>query len=174
MVRVQAEPAPPGQVFDHWEGDVEVLEDASAPTTWLTVPETDVTVIATYKEGMAEHAVTRFVLVNAETDQPIAEFDPLKDGTVINLRKLPTRELNIRAVTSPEVTGSVRFALDGNESYRVEDTAPYALAGDHLGDYSAWTPAIGKHTLTATPYTEQGAAGEAGTPLRIVFEVVAK
>jgi hypothetical protein len=174
LVRVVADPPEPGQVFDHWEGDVEVLEDPASPRAWVTIPEKSVMLIAAYKEGRAEHAVTHFVLIDAETDQPIAEFDPLKDGAIINLRKLPTRELNIRAVTKPEVTGSVRFRLDGNDSYRIENTAPYALGGDNLGDYSPWTPAVGKHTVTATPYTEQGAVGEAGTPLTIAFEVVAE
>ncbi|MHC4504471.1 MAG: InlB B-repeat-containing protein, partial [Planctomycetota bacterium] len=39
-------------------------------------------------------------------------------------------------------------------------------------DYGPWTPAVGPHTLTATPYTGSGAGGTAGTPLVVSFTVV--
>jgi len=34
-----------------------------------------------------------------------------------------------------------------------------ALRRPHAGDGSGWTPAAGAHTLTATPYSGQGATG---------------
>jgi hypothetical protein len=112
--------------------------------------------------------VTALTLMNANTDQPILT---MTNGMTITLANLATRNLNIRAVTSPSLVGSVRFALDGSANYRTETLAPYALAGDDSGDYRAWTPIVGSHTLKATPYSGTNATGTAGTPLTINFTV---
>lgn len=116
-------------------------------------------------------AVTSFTLINARTDAPITTFNPLTNGAVLDLSALPTYKLNIRA----NVTGTVQsvyFQLSGPESYhRIENSPPYALKGDDDGDYNQWVPAPGTYTLTATPYTENGAEGVAGTPLTITFTV---
>ncbi len=117
----------------------------------------------------AAQAVTSFTLVNADSD---ADIGPLNDGDTLNLATLPTRNLNVRANTSPATVGSVRFGLDGIPNYKTENVAPYALAGDNGGNYNPWTPAVGQHTLTATPYTEGGAGGTAGTALTVGFTVV--
>ncbi len=117
-------------------------------------------------------AVTGFTLIDADTDQPVAGFDPLPDGAVLNLATLPSRNLNVRANTSPSPVGSVRFALDGNANYRTESAVPYALAGDAAGDYAAWTPGLGAHSLAATPYDQAGGAGTAGTASTVDFTVV--
>jgi hypothetical protein len=116
-----------------------------------------------------DQSVTAFILVNADTD---LDLGPLTSGATLNLATLPTRNLNVRAVTNPGLVGSVRFGLDGNSDYRTESTAPYALAGDTNGDYAPWTPAVGAHTLTATPYTGSGATGTAGTGLTVAFSVI--
>jgi hypothetical protein len=96
----------------------------------------------------------------------------LTNGTTINLAALPTRNLNVRANTPPATVGSVNFGLDGDPSVQVENTAPYALAGDMSGDYNPWTPGLGSHSLTATPYSSSGAGGTAGTSLSITFTVI--
>jgi hypothetical protein len=120
-------------------------------------------------------SVTSLTLINADTDQPIAGYDPLPNNATLNLADLPTRNLNLRANTNPTVVGSVRFNYDGNASYRIETQAPYAIGSDALvnnvPDYNAWTPAVGNHTLTVTPYTQGGAAGTAGTALTLAFTV---
>ena len=117
-------------------------------------------------------AVRSFTLINADTDRPIATFNPLKDGATLNLATLPTRDLNIRANTSSARIGSVKFGYDGNPNTEIENSAPYALAGDDQGDYRAWTPTVGTHTLTATPYRLSDAHGIAGKPLTITFTVI--
>ena len=122
-------------------------------------------------------AVVSFTLINADTEQPIAGHDPIKEGAVLNLSKLPTRNLNVRANVTPRKVGSVRFSLDGVESPKVENgtTGPvYSLAGDMNGKYNAWVPAPGAHTVTATPYPEPDAKGPPGTALSVTFRVVAK
>jgi CubicO group peptidase (beta-lactamase class C family) len=112
--------------------------------------------------------VVSLTLMDADSDQPLLTMTA---GMTITMADLPTRNLNVRAETSPSLVGSVRFALDGNSTYRTETAAPYALAGDDSGDYRPWTPTAGSHTITATPYTGSGATGTRGTPLTISFTV---
>ena len=45
----------------------------------------------------------------------------------------------------------MEFHLDGRRT-RLEKSAPFALAGDSDGDYRAWTPSVGAHTVAATAY----------------------
>jgi hypothetical protein len=127
-------------------------------------------IIAVAASGAAD-AVTSLTLINANTNQPIAAFDPLEDGAVLDLSTLPTRDLNIRANTSPATVGSVRFEFDGDVNFQIENVSPYALRGDTGGDYNAWTPGVGSHTVTATPYSGSGASGTAGASLTTEFTV---
>jgi len=113
-------------------------------------------------------AVTGFTLVDSATG---ADVTVLTDGTTLDLGMLPTRHLNIRANVDGEVE-SVLFSLDGVDNVAADDDAPYALAGDDAGVYRPWTPSPGSHTLAATPYSEDGAAGAAGAPHEIHFTVI--
>ncbi|GAB3011779.1 choice-of-anchor Q domain-containing protein [Spirosoma pulveris] len=114
--------------------------------------------------------VTQFWLINADTDQPIRE---LTQGAVVNLASLPTRHINIQAVTEPATTGSVVFALSGQQTNQNTETVmPYALFSDNQGDYQSWTPAAGSYSLTATPYAGAGGTGAIGTPLTVSFSVL--
>jgi hypothetical protein len=115
-------------------------------------------------------AVVSFTLMDADSDQPL--LDPMNSGSTINLGTLPTRNLNVRANVSGSPIASVRFSYDGNSSTRIENAAPYALAGDTNGDFGPWTPSAGSHSLSATPYSSSGATGTAGTPLTITFTVI--
>ena len=119
-------------------------------------------------EALSVEALT---LYNADTDESIR---PLTEGDTLDLSTLPTKNLSIVARTSPQTVGSVAFTLDGASF--VDDTSPYAVAGSDDGsgngaDYTAWTPTLGSHTLTVTPFSEPGANGEAGTPLTLAFSV---
>lgn|GEM_PF-2998581 len=113
-------------------------------------------------------SVTSLTLVNADTNQDLMN---LTSGTTLNLGQLPTTNLNVRANVSGAVE-SVRFSLDAASNYRTESSAPYALAGDNAGDYGAWTPSLGNHTLVATPYDRDSAWGTAGPALAVTFSVV--
>ena len=125
-------------------------------------------------------AVLSFTLINADTDEPIPGFDPVPDGAVIRLSRLPTRRLNLRANTTPDRVGCVQFALDGNPSFNVEREPPYALVtgAGPPGDFSAWTPPVGGRVVTATPWTgppapgKRAGTGEPGQALTIRFDVV--
>jgi len=117
--------------------------------------------------------VTGFTLINADTNQPVAGFDPIAHGAKINLAKLPTRKLNIRANTKPAEVGSIRFVLAGRGG-RVEGDAPYSMAGDDKGNYKPWTPRPGAYRLTAKPYSQANARGKAGKSLTITFWIIDK
>ena len=111
--------------------------------------------------------VTSFTLIDSASD---SDLQLLQDGDVVDLGVVGS-SLNIRANTTGQI-GSVRFGLDGNPDYSIENVAPYALAGDVSGNYNSWTPSLGDHTLTATPYSGADATGTAGTVLTVGFRVV--
>jgi hypothetical protein len=99
--------------------------------------------------------VTSLVLYNADTNKPI---QTLTNGATIDYAKTGTKNLSIVANVGGN-TRSVIFALDGNSSFHSEGISPYCIAGDQNGCVSSWTPSMGKHTVTATPYASNGAAG---------------
>ena len=96
---------------------------------------------APQEESLITQATATLTLINADTDSPITGFDPIPNGAVLNLQTLPTQNLNVRANVGS--VGSVRFALDGDNNYRTENNAPYALEGNSGSDYFAWTPSLG-------------------------------
>jgi hypothetical protein len=116
-------------------------------------------------------AVASLTLINAATESPLGAFDPLVDGATVDLAVVGS-QLNVRANTDPAVVGSVRFGLDGNASFSVRNTAPYALAGYTGGDYLAWTPSVGDHTITVTPFSGANATGIAGVPFVVTIHVI--
>ncbi len=117
-------------------------------------------------------SVTSFTLMNADTDQPIAGFNPIAEGAVIDYTKIGTTHINIRANTST-ATASVKFGYDTNPSYRIETEAPYSIAadGNSGADYYSWTPALGAHSIIATPYSAEGATGSVGPTKTLNFTI---
>ena len=114
------------------------------------------------------YEVISLTLVNAKTDKDIRT---LRNGDIINLVEVGA-SLSIRANTNPSVVGSVRFDYDGNKSYRTKNRTPYAISGARNGDYRSWTPSLGSHTLTATPYPRSNARGTPGIPHSVSLTVV--
>jgi hypothetical protein len=114
-------------------------------------------------------SVTGFRLVNADTDQTLYWLGTGSASNYINYATLPTQRLNVEATTTGTV-GSVVFKLDGNV-FRIENAAPYALAGNNGPDYYPWTPGLGGHNLTATAYPQPNGEGSAGNTLLSYFFV---
>ncbi len=110
-------------------------------------------------------SVYSFMLVSAETN---SDWWQIKNNDVIYLDNAPPR-FTIRAAVSPKVT-SVKFTLNGRR-VRIENQAPYALAGDRNGNYHPLKLEPGHYTLTATPYSQPNGKGEKGQELTIRFEV---
>jgi len=130
-----------------------------------------VTVTQSAKAARAGLGVSALALINADTDRPINGYNALADGVTLDFSVLKTKNLNIAAVTSPATVGSVAFTLDGKR-VRVQNSAPYTLGGDDGSDYYAWTPSLGTHTLTVTPYSRRNLAGSAGSSRTITFKVI--
>ena len=145
--------------------------DGGAASHTVTTPAAAKSYTASFH--VKTQAVTSLTLINAETGEPVAGFDPIPDGATLDLSALPTRRLSVRADTSPSRVGSVRFTLDG-KSFRLENNAPYALAGNRGSTYYPWTPSLGSHTLSVTPYSASGGKGTAGTAKTVAFRVTAK
>ncbi|MFD3003486.1 PQQ-dependent sugar dehydrogenase [Pontibacter toksunensis] len=138
----------------------------------ITVPDVNTTYTASYSPDRSQE-LSGFTLMNADTDQPIAGYDPIATGATLNLADLPTQNLNIRANTTPANVGSVRFSFDGTENYRTESFSPYCIGGDQgNADYLPWALHEGSHTLTGTPFSGAGATGTVGTAKTITFTVV--
>jgi hypothetical protein len=114
--------------------------------------------------------VLGFELVDVNTG---ADLRGLADGDTINLNGgTGGGPVNLRAVVDPTVVGSVEFAVDGH-TVRVEESAPYAIAGNdpNTGKYFVWTIAAGTHAIKATPYSARHAAGVAGGALQQTFQI---
>jgi len=94
---------------------------------------------------------------------------PLQEGSVINLNSIG--KFNIKADLCTDPVGSVKFILNGN-IYNIDNTTPYALAGDNGGSYQRWNPAPGNYTLTAVPYAGVNATGTQGTSFTVNFTVI--
>jgi hypothetical protein len=113
------------------------------------------------------NSVQSFSIVNTSGEI----IKALNNGDVLNINDPSLKSFGVIANTAGLV-GSVKFRLDNNQNYRTENVAPYALTGDENGHFNPWTPTLGRHTLTATPYLLANAQDDAGTPLRISFTVV--
>src|SRR5689334_18686116 len=72
--------------------------------------------------GAASPTITGLVLINVDTRQPVAGFNPIKDGSVIELKSMPTRKFSVRADVVAGTTKSVN--MDVNGTAIIENTAP--------------------------------------------------
>lgn len=113
-------------------------------------------------------SIVKLQLIDTDTQKVVV--DPFENNAVINFTALGTKNLNINAITNPLSVGSVVFDLDGK--LHTENFAPYDIGGDTQGHFDPWTPTVGSHKLTVTPFPEANGNGTPGTPLTIEFGVV--
>lgn len=114
------------------------------------------TVVVTVRAAGTGTAVS-LTLIDADTDQPIAGYDPIPAGATINLATLPSPRISVRADAS---AASVRFTWSGPQNgTQVENILPFAIRGDDHGDYHPWTPAPGAYTWRVDAYSASGAGG---------------
>jgi hypothetical protein len=128
--------------------------------------------------------ITRFTLMNAETDEPIRE-QALGNGETIFLSSLPTRQINIRADFEGDPPDSVKISLKrqrgnptGLEGLPSDDHKhpPYFVGGDHWADgrpddCAAWTPPAGLYHLSAEAIYADAEKQALSRPLEIRFRV---
>jgi N-acetylneuraminic acid mutarotase len=101
--------------------------------------------------------IAGLTLMNADTNSAIKS---LTDGMTVSYSGLGVTNISVRADVSGTI-GSVRWTLDGNTSYRIENYAPYLIGGDANGgaDVLPWSIAKGTHTITVTAYSAANASG---------------
>jgi hypothetical protein len=156
-----------------------------APTKTPTKAPTKAPTTKAPTRAPVSAAVTDFQLINADTDKVIMN---LANNAIISRNVLGTKRFNVVALTNQNQSkiGSVRFALTTvsgtttttNTNFKTEAATPFCLAGDNnfAGgklDYYPWTAAIGKHTVTATPFPQANAGGAAGIAKSVTFSVTA-
>lgn len=128
---------------------------------------TDVCAQGTCSNTVTVRVVSSFTLVNSTSDTDISI---LEDGAVIYLGSTPN--VNVRAnLCTTANTGSIRFKINGS-TFKIENTAPFTLAGDNNGNYNRWNVSPGNYTLEAIPYSGSNASGSAGTGKSITFSVI--
>ena len=115
--------------------------------------------------------IVSFYLVDAPSGRRVAGFNPLEDGAVIDLSKLPSRQINIVAVTEPRTVNYVRWTLNSDRHnvsqvpQAKEQYEPYSMAGDDFpfpkkkNGFKSWTPKTGPYTATATAYDDRQRSG---------------
>lgn len=113
-------------------------------------------------------AVTQVYLIDAATDTRIQQ---LGEFTTIDLSAVGD-QLSFEAVANG-ATESVRFSLDDGARVQLENIPPYSFTGDDFGDFHPFTPSIGSHVLTLTPYAGNSGGGDAGPVQSYAFSVVA-
>lgn len=96
--------------------------------------------------------VTGLRLFNLTTGQPIAAYNPLVDGAILDLATLPANfNLDVG------ITGAVEsVAITINDATIIENFAPYRYPS---GDTVPWQPAPGFYTLRAVAYSQDNAQG---------------
>ncbi|MDQ3394272.1 MAG: T9SS type A sorting domain-containing protein [Bacteroidota bacterium] len=117
----------------------------------------------------SQQKVVSFTLINADTDEDIAI---LKDGDIVNLAALPNSNLKLKTNTEPQIVGSIVFDLNEHQNIKVANDSPYELEGTDIAEFISVFNIIGKHSLSATPYTEADGMGDAGDYLTISLELI--
>ena len=118
-------------------------------------------------------AVAGFTLVDAADGAPDPDLGAITDGATVDVSALPGGvSVRVDVDAPPGDIGSVRVLLDGPASMRRTDSAaPYSLAGDNGGNYTAvWLP-NGDYTLAAQPFAGAAATGAALTSRTVSFAV---
>lgn len=116
--------------------------------------------------------VTGFVLVDADNNRDIME---ITEGMEIDISKLPSMQINIRANTEPEKVGSVKLSIEDligdNYFSHIENAIPYALFSDHRGNYYGRLAENGHFFVEATPYEKVHGGGKKGLTSGIKFKM---
>lgn len=115
--------------------------------------------------------ITKLRLMDAVTNQPIAQFDPLTNNAVIDLVKLSSTSFTIEAVTNGRI-GSIKFS--SGTFVNIENAGRWAMCRNNGNDLFPCKSLVEGFdgTVTATPYSEDNAKGNMGTPFPITFKII--
>ncbi len=109
-------------------------------------------------------------LINARTNQIVAGYEDIDDGDEISLQQAGENQLNIEAFVTTQVgnISRVQFDFNGRARFRNESFFPYALFGDHSGDFIGVPLGIGSQSLDVTVYVGNRAALRRSVEFNIV------
>jgi hypothetical protein len=111
--------------------------------------------------------ITSITLINADTDRDVAIMPP--QATINWPGKTPSITFRANVFDAP-IGASVEFKIDG-KLVRIENDAPYAIAGNSGNDYGAWYPSkLGFQTLTVTIYELPDAKGKVLASRKVSFQ----
>jgi hypothetical protein len=111
-------------------------------------------------------------LINADTDSPIRN---LTNGTTINIAPQTIANFSVQAIVANGSVGSIRFGYNNYTNFLLESTPPFALCGDRGGNYKTCPDlTIGRHTITATPFSNRSGIGTQGVPFQVSFTISCK
>lgn len=163
---VRAIGAPPSMASEDWT----LLVNRSGNTVGTPVPPTTPNNPTPPPSNPPTGAptVSRVAVINPSTGSAYSGLSDLRDGATIRLSSLNSKKWNFDAIVSSN-TGSVKLKL--NNTTKTENSGPYTFYGDSNGTYTTGYAAAGSYTLTITPYSQDNAAGTAGTTRTIRFTV---
>lgn len=124
--------------------------------------------LTTVNPSSSSFAVTSFSLINAATDQVIAGYETIKNGSVIGLSTLGVTAINVRANTQGSGIGSVVFLQDAVAT-GTDDTLPYSIEPSISNDFPSWAYTKKRYLVTAVPYSLIGGKGTQGDALSVQF-----
>jgi hypothetical protein len=116
--------------------------------------------------------ISGFNLIKANVDQI---YGPLRDGDIIDLKKVGTYKLSIQALVHSSFKGEIRFRMTGRINRTFTSlTTPYTIYGYSNGNYAFGSTGLpsGDYSLEATPVVLQNGLTNIGTPATIRFKVV--
>ncbi len=167
-VAVIADAAPAGQVFDKWAGSISYVFDIYDPSTIITVPESDVVLIATYKAsdlkytldvtdgtGSGEYAIGAKVTISAEEPPSGKVFDRWSGNvecvssfySVTTTVTMPSRDIELIARYKDQTLGKYTLTVTGGTgsgTYEVGTEVPVSANTPAYGkDFDQWTGDIG-------------------------------
>jgi hypothetical protein len=122
--------------------------------------------------------IVRFELFNADTDTKILDLsnDMIVDLSAIQRTVSAPVALNVKAVVSGwgfRAVRSVRFGLNSNSTFSIENVKPFMLCGNSAADSHKCTKlGFGSHTITAKPFGFKNGRGLSGAPLSVTFTIV--
>ena len=121
-------------------------------------------------------AITELMLVETSLRIPVVKPLILTNGATIDLAQTG-RQVSVLAVPGAGQLGSIRFNLDGDASYRIDNAAPYAIAGGTVGpggklNFEPWVPNVGLHSLVVTAYANPSGTGDRGATTTVQFNVI--
>ncbi|MCM8525868.1 MAG: FecR family protein [Lentisphaeraceae bacterium] len=138
-------------------------------------------------------AIKGFTLINADTNQPFPQYDPIPQNAVIKLSELGTSNLNMLAnvALNPRYVGGVRFIMDARRpngkpikiydprgrqrNNCVESLFPFMYGGDTDDEpvnARPWKAVPGTYNLLAIPFGAKEEMGALGKTETLNFKIV--